>query len=67
MLAVGPGVKGGPVGKHPSLTDLDDGDLKHHTDFRRVYATILDEWLNVDSKMVLREEFAHVDLLSRKG
>ena len=23
----------------PSFDDLDDGDLKHHTDFRRVYAT----------------------------
>jgi uncharacterized protein (DUF1501 family) len=67
MFVVGPGVKGGPVGKHPSLTDLDDGDLKHHTDFRKVYATLLDGWLNVDSKSVLHEKFAHVDLLAKKG
>ncbi|MCE9530051.1 MAG: DUF1501 domain-containing protein [Planctomycetes bacterium] len=66
MFVVGPGVKGGAVGKHPSLTDLDDGDLKHHTDFRRVYATLLDEWLDVDSKTVLREKFEHVDLLRKR-
>jgi uncharacterized protein (DUF1501 family) len=57
MLIVGPGVKSGAHGKHPSLSDLDDGDLKHHTDFRRVYATLLENWLKVDSKMVLGEKF----------
>ena len=36
-------------GAYPSLTDLDDGDLKYTTDFRRVYATLLDRWLNADS------------------
>ena len=45
---------GGLVGKHPSLSDLTDGDLKYHTDFRRVYATLLDDWLGVASKGVLR-------------
>ena len=39
LFVAGPSVKGGVVGKHPSLADLDDGDLKYHTDFRRVYAT----------------------------
>lgn len=57
MFVVGPGVKPGPHGRHPSLADLDDGDLKHHTDFRRVYATLLENWLKVDSKMVLGEKF----------
>jgi uncharacterized protein (DUF1501 family) len=65
LFVVGPGVKGGTVGKHPSLTDLDDGDLKHHTDFRRVYATLLDKWLNVDSKTVLNGKFEHLDMLKR--
>jgi len=63
MLVVGPGARGGPVGKHPSLTDLNDGDLKHHTDFRQVYATLLDGWLKVDSKTVLNGKFEHVPLL----
>ena len=41
--------------------DLTDGDLKYHTDFRRVYATLLDDWLNVDSKTVLGEKFESLE------
>jgi uncharacterized protein (DUF1501 family) len=66
LFVAGPAVKGGAVGKHPSLTDLDDGDLKHHTDFRRVYATLLDRWLGCDAKTVLNGTFGHLDLI-RKG
>ena len=53
MLLVGGKVKAGPVGKYPSLTDLEMGNLKFTTDFRQVYATILDQWLGVASKDVL--------------
>jgi uncharacterized protein (DUF1501 family) len=53
LFVAGPSVKGGVVGRHPSLADLDAGDLKFHTDFRRVYATLLDGWLGCDSKAVL--------------
>jgi uncharacterized protein (DUF1501 family) len=63
LFVVGPGVKPGPVGRHPSLVDLTDGDLKYHTDFRRVYATLLDGWLKVDSKMVLGEKFESLGFL----
>ena len=45
MFIVGKSVKGGFYGKPSSLTDLDDGNLKMTTDFRRVYATMIDEWL----------------------
>ena len=48
MFIVGKGVKGGFYGKHPSLTDLDDGNMKMTTDFRRVYATMIKEWLGYD-------------------
>jgi uncharacterized protein (DUF1501 family) len=48
MFIVGKGVKGGFYGQHPSLTDLDDGNLKMTTDFRRVYATMIKEWLGYD-------------------
>jgi uncharacterized protein (DUF1501 family) len=58
---------GGLVGTHPSLKDLDDGDLKYHTDFRRVYATLLDEWLGCDSRAVLGGKFEHLDALKRKA
>jgi uncharacterized protein (DUF1501 family) len=53
MFLVGPRVKGGIYGKHASLADLDDGDLKFTTDFRSVYATAIEGWLGVDSKTVL--------------
>ncbi len=48
MFLVGKGVKGGFYGTHPSLTDLDDGNLKMTTDFRRVYATMIKDWLGYD-------------------
>jgi uncharacterized protein (DUF1501 family) len=60
LFVVGPSVKGGVVGRHPSLADLDQDDLKFRTDFRRVYATLLDGWLGCDSKAVLGATWAHV-------
>ena len=67
LFVAGPSVKGGVVGKHPSLADLDAGDLKFHTDFRRVYATLLDSWLNCDSKAVLGAKWDAVPGLGAKG
>jgi uncharacterized protein (DUF1501 family) len=49
MFLVGHGVKGGLYGRHPSLTDLDEGNLKMTTDFRRVYATVIKEWLGYEN------------------
>jgi uncharacterized protein (DUF1501 family) len=49
MFIVGKRVKGGFYGTHPSLTDLDDGNLKMTTDFRRVYATMIAEWLGYEN------------------
>jgi uncharacterized protein (DUF1501 family) len=63
MLLVGGKVRAGVVGKHPSLTDLDMGNLKHHTDFRQVYAAVLDQWLGVSSKDVLGKEFDKLELV----
>src|SRR5262249_3487750 len=67
LFVAGPSVKGGVVGKHPSLKDLDVGDLKYHTDFRRVYATQLDGWLGCDSKTVLGAKWDHVKELEPKA
>jgi uncharacterized protein (DUF1501 family) len=66
MFVAGNKVVGGLVGKHPSLSDLTDGDLKYHTDFRRVYATLLDDWLGVDSKGVLNDKFEKLALIDHK-
>jgi uncharacterized protein (DUF1501 family) len=66
LFLAGPSVKGGVVGAHPSLADLDAGDLKFHTDFRRIYATLLDGWLGCDSKAVLGAKWEHVRELEAK-
>jgi uncharacterized protein (DUF1501 family) len=58
MFVVGQAAKGGFYGRHPSLTDLDDGNMKMTTDFRRVYATMIREWLGYDrSDEVLKGKF----------
>ena len=67
MFVTGPSVKGGVAGSHPSLSELDAGDLKFHTDFRRVYATLLDGWLGCDSKAVLGAKWDHIEELETKS
>lgn len=63
MFLVGDAVKAGVVGKHPSLTDLDDGDLKHHTDFRSVYGTLLEKWLGIPHEPVLGAKYPLLDVV----
>ena len=65
MFLFGPMVRPGVVGDHPSLTDLDDGDLKHRIDFRTVYAGILSGWLKADAKAILEGEFKPVEVLKK--
>jgi hypothetical protein len=67
MFVVGPSVTGGMVGKHPSLADLDADDLKFHTDFRRVYASLLGGWLNCDARAVLGDKWDPLPELAAKG
>lgn len=48
----------------PSLSNLDDnGDLKFEIDFRTIYATVLDKWLEVDDKKVLNKSFKQLDFI----
>lgn len=53
LFALGGAVKGGILGEHPSLTDLDQGGLKVHTDFRAVYAAVLEKWLGIPARPIL--------------
>jgi uncharacterized protein (DUF1501 family) len=57
VLFAGAPVKGGLYGKHPSLAELDDGDLVHTTDFRSVYASALRHTFEIDPARVLGERF----------
>ena len=62
----GPKLERSLIGSQPSLSDLDDGDLKHHTDFRRLYATLIEDWLGSPSKQILASEYAKLDELGLK-
>jgi uncharacterized protein (DUF1501 family) len=57
-FVIGNAVKGGLYGTPPSLTNLVlDGNLETTTDFREVYATLVDEWLGADAAQVLGKKF----------
>jgi uncharacterized protein (DUF1501 family) len=57
MLVLGTGVRGGLHGQHPALTELEDGDLAFTTDFRSVYATVIERWFGADAARVLGGSF----------
>ena len=57
MFVLGKGVKGGLYGERPDLKNLDEGDLAYTTDFRSVYATVIDDWLGASSRDVLGATF----------
>ena len=57
-FVIGNAVKGGMYGKAPSLSELVLGDnLQSTTDFRRVYATLINDWLGADATTVLGQSF----------
>ena len=57
MFMLGTPVKGGVYGKHPSLTELYEGDLIHTTDFRQAYASVLERWFGLDSEPILGAKY----------
>jgi uncharacterized protein (DUF1501 family) len=65
MFVWGGSVKGGVYGDHPSLKsgDLDNGDLRFHTDFRSVYSTILSKWLETPPAGILGSSFKTLPIL----
>ncbi|MEM9702842.1 MAG: DUF1501 domain-containing protein [Planctomycetota bacterium] len=64
LFLIGDGVQPGLIGPAASLTDLDEGDLKWKTDFRTVYAALLQNWLGVDAAGVLGQSFDPADVLA---
>ena len=63
LFLIGSKVKSGLIGKHPDLNDLVDGDVKFHTDFRAVYAALLEQWLGWPAAPILGEGFAPAAVL----
>jgi uncharacterized protein (DUF1501 family) len=45
------------------LDNLEGGGQRHHTDFRRLYATLLDRWLGIPSQPILGAKYPPLDLL----
>lgn len=65
MFVVGGGVKPGLFGDQPSTTSTDsNGDLKYTTDFRSVYASIIEQRFGVDSSDVLRQSYRTLPLFA---
>jgi uncharacterized protein (DUF1501 family) len=63
LLVVGSEVKGGVYGAPPDLGNLDSGNLRFATDFRSIYATVLDRWLQADSRSILGQSFSQLAFL----
>jgi uncharacterized protein (DUF1501 family) len=64
VFLAGGRVQPGILGAQPSLTDLDkEGDLKFHTDFRRLYATLLTQWLSCPVEPVLGKQYEPLAVL----
>lgn len=63
MFLFGDAVKGGLHGTPPDLADLVDGDVKHKIDFRAVYASLLDGWLDTPSEPILGRKFVGVSVV----
>jgi uncharacterized protein (DUF1501 family) len=64
VFLLGKPVNPGVHGPYPDLKKLDsEGDPRHTIDFRRVYATVLNQWLEVPSQDILGSTFEPLPLL----
>lgn len=64
MMLVSGGLKQkGLINELPDLSDLNEGDLKHKVDFKNVYATVLNKWLNADDQKILNGKYDHLNFI----
>ncbi len=57
LFFIGTPVKGGFYGRRPDLGALSSDNLRFTTDFRSVYATVLENWFGVPSNTILKGRF----------
>ncbi len=64
-FVIGDTVNGGLYGEYPKLglSDQLEGDVQFNTDFRQVYATLLEDVLDIESEPVLKQKFSTLDLV----
>ncbi len=55
--------KAGIYNDAPDLSNLENGDLKYQIDFREVYATVLDKWLDVNNAQILNKKFSGLSFI----
>lgn len=63
LFVMGSRVKPGLHGSAPSLAVDRNEDLKFSTDFRRIYATVLDKWLDCKTAAVLGRDYRPLDFV----
>jgi len=63
LFLIGGGVKGGLYGSLPDLAHTSIGNVRFSTDFRSVYATVLERWLGRSSATVLNGSFPKIAAL----
>jgi len=64
MFLVSGGLKQkGMINGLPDLSDLQDGDLKYKVDFKNVYATVLNKWLNADAVKILGKQYDYMNFI----
>lgn len=66
LFMIGGSVRPGFHGQRPSLIDLNRGDLIHSVDFRSVYATVLEDWLQTPSSPVLGRHFEKIGVIGSR-
>lgn len=57
--------KGGLYNPYHSLDNLENGDIPYEIDFREIYASILEDWLEIPSKTILLDSFQKIPLFSK--
>jgi uncharacterized protein (DUF1501 family) len=63
LFMIGGGVKGGVYGTGPNLSDTNMGNVRFTTDFRSVYATVLERWLGRPSQSILSGSFGQLPVI----
>jgi len=64
-FVIGNNVKGGLYGEYPSLDEskLLEGDLHFNNDFRGLYSTLLENWIDIDAKTIVGGNFEKMDFI----
>lgn len=63
LFVLGSQLKDPVVGRHPSLKNLNRGDLAFEIDFRRVYASMLQDWLGIRARDVLGGNYRPLSMI----